>query len=83
MPIQLTPELTQYVQDQLSANTYSSQEELLVDALRIHRELSVRHMQLRNDIQEAMTALDAGEGRPHSMGDVKTRLAERFQREQT
>ncbi len=81
MALQLTPELTQYVQDQLAAKSYASQEELLMDALRIHRELSVRHLQLRSDIREAITSLDAGEGQPHSMDDVKTRLAERFQSE--
>ena len=79
MTLPLTPELTDYVREQLATNSYASQEELLVDALRVHRELSTRHSQLRNDIREAIASLDAGEGRPHSMGDVKNRLAERFE----
>ena len=79
MTLPLTRELTDYVREQLATNSYASQEELLVDALRVHRELSTRHTHLRNEIREAIASLDGGEGRPHSMDDVKDRLAERFQ----
>ena len=80
---QLSQELTQYVQDQLDSAQYDSEEDLLVDAIRIHRELSQRHKQLREDIQAGIASLDAGEGKPHSMDDVKARVADRFNSKST
>ena len=74
------PEIDAYVRDQLDSAEYASEHDLIVDAIRMHRELRTRHQQLRDDIRVGIESLDRGEGAPLDMDAIKAEVAERFNR---
>jgi putative addiction module CopG family antidote len=57
----LPPELGQFVQHQLAAGRYRSEQELVVDAVRVLREVEVRHQQFCDDVRVGMDQLQRGE----------------------
>jgi len=56
------PDLQEYVQHELASGRYASEGELLVEAVRFHRDRNVRLEQLREEIKTALEQLDRGEG---------------------
>ena len=73
------PEIDRYVREQLASNAYASEEELILDAIRIHRELACRHQKLRDDIRDALAELDRGEREPLDMDEIKAEVANAYQ----
>jgi putative addiction module CopG family antidote len=57
----LPPELGQFVQEQVAAGTYQTEQELVVHALRVLRELSAREQQFHDDVRVDMEHLQRGE----------------------
>ncbi len=57
-----SPELQQLVQAELATGEYASQEELLLQAMRLLADRSKRRQELRQELQIARDQLDRGEG---------------------
>ena len=57
----LPPELGQFVEQQLALGKYQSEEELVVDAVRVLREVEAQQRQFHGDIQLGIDQLERGE----------------------
>ena len=57
----LPPDLGQFVQEQVAAGRYQTEQELVVDAVRVLRELQVRQQQFHEDVRLGMEQLERGE----------------------
>lgn len=57
-----SPELQQLVQAELATGEYASQDELLLEAMRLLADRSKRRQELRQELQIARDQLDRGEG---------------------
>ena len=64
MPEQFPPEINEFVQAELAAGDYRSQDELVLDALRAFRELKLRHQGLLDEVRKATSQAERGELRP-------------------
>ena len=53
-----------FVQQELASQEYPSREDLVLDALRVLRELKTRHQQLREDVRRSIAQADRGETTP-------------------
>lgn len=78
MTVEIPPELEQYVQQELSKGEYRSEGELILDAVRVLRELKTRHEQLRRNIQSAIAQSDRGESEPLDIEAIKAEGRERL-----
>ena len=80
MTVEIPQELEQYVQQELAKGEYQSEDELILDAVRVLRELKTRHETLRQDVQTAIAQSDRGESEPLDIDAIKVegrkRLAE-------
>ena len=61
MPNTFPPEIEQFVQQELAGHVYKSRDDLVVDAVRVLRELKLRHQKLKDDVQQAIAQADRGE----------------------
>ena len=77
MTVEIPPELEQYVQQEIAGGQYRSERELILDAVRVLRELKSRHESLRQDVQLAITQSDRGESEPLDMEEIKTEARKR------
>ncbi|MGD9721059.1 MAG: type II toxin-antitoxin system ParD family antitoxin [Pirellulales bacterium] len=75
MPTQFTPEIDAFVQAQLAAGHYQTEQEVVLDALRAFRELSLRHQSLLDDVRNAIAQADAGQ--LHPLDTEKTKIEAR------
>ena len=66
------PDLLSFVQRELAAGAYSSEDELLLEGVRVLRELKLRHDQLRADVVHAIAQADRGETMPMDVEAIKT-----------
>ncbi len=57
----LPPELGRFVEEQLAAGRYQSEQELVVDAVRTLRDLEARQQQFHEDVRLGMEQLQRGE----------------------
>ena len=57
----LPPDLGQFVQEQVAAGRYETEQELVVDAVRVLRELQARQQQFHEDVRLGMEQLGRGE----------------------
>jgi len=57
----LPPELGQFVHEQVAAGRYQTEQELVVDAVRVLRELQARQQQFHEDVRLGMEQLQRGE----------------------
>ena len=55
------PELGEFVEQQLAAGRYHSEHELIVDAVRVLRDLQAQQEQFRDDVQRGMEQLERGD----------------------
>jgi putative addiction module CopG family antidote len=67
-------DVVDFVRQSLAAGEYGSEEELVVDAMRLLREVRQRREALRQDIQVAIEAMDTGQGRVWDVEDLKQQL---------
>jgi putative addiction module CopG family antidote len=73
----LPSDLAQFVSDQVGSGKYSSQSEVVLDALRLMRDRERRVAELRDEIAPALERLERGEGRELDVEDVIRRGMER------
>lgn len=57
----LPPDLGHFVQEQVAAGRYQTEQELVVDAVRVLRELQARQQQFHDDVRLGMEQLGRGE----------------------
>ncbi len=81
MTVQLPIDLADFVRGKVESGEYASEQDLLINAVHVLRELNRKHEQLRRDIQIGIDQLNSGEGRPLDIDRIKSegmkRLAER------
>jgi putative addiction module CopG family antidote len=70
----LPPELGQFVEQQLALGKYRSEQELVVDAVRVLREVEIQRQQFHNDVRLGMDQLDRGETNQYSLEQLRDRF---------
>ena len=55
-------DLTQFIQDELASGHYSSEQEVVQEAVRFFRESRERFRQLKDEIRQRIVGIDAGQG---------------------
>lgn len=70
----LPQDVQAFVDHAVSCGQYSSEAELLAQAVRVLREVTERHQALREDILEAIAELDADRGEPWDAEALKAEL---------
>jgi len=72
--ISLTPELEEYVRNQVSSGLYGSISEFMRDAVRIHRKQSLEHLvylkEMHTNLAQAAEEIDSGKIKPHNMQKI-------------
>ena len=68
------PELGEFVEQQLAAGRYQSEQELVVDAVRVLRDLQVQQEQFRDDVQQGMEQLERGEFNQYNEEGLRERF---------
>src|SRR5262245_5659946 len=63
-----------YVQQKIASGQFSSREELAAEAVRVYRDLELKHRQLESDIQAAIREADAGLVEPLDIDAIKAEL---------
>ena len=69
-----SPDLQQFVQDQLATGEFRDEEDLMQQALTVYRELRTRHDTLRADIESAIAQANRGEVAPLDIDAIKAEL---------
>ena len=63
MNVDLPADVEGYLRDAVASGQFTSEEELLAEAVRMHRERASRLRSLKADLDAAIDSLDRGEGR--------------------
>ena len=58
------PDIERFVQQELAGGEYSSREDLIVDALRVLRQVKTRHTELRDKVRHSIAQAERGEMMP-------------------
>lgn len=72
----LPADLEQYVGGKVASGAFGSREELLVEAVRIYRELDARHALLKADVRAAVEQADRGMSKPLDVEAIKQELSD-------
>jgi antitoxin ParD1/3/4 len=82
MNISLTPELEQFVDEQVSSGQYQSPSEVVINALSALKEAEAARIrdleELQTQLRVGITQLDRGEGKPWDAEQMKQHLRERL-----
>ena len=70
----LPPELGQFVEQQLASGKYLSEQELVVDAVRVLREVEAQQRQFHEEVQLGMDQLERGESNEYSLQQLRERF---------
>lgn len=69
-------DVEQYFQSQVSLGVFPSREAIVIDAVRLHREMQERRARLKADIQIAIDESDRGLGTPLDVEEICRELDE-------
>ncbi|MFO0898926.1 MAG: type II toxin-antitoxin system ParD family antitoxin [Pirellulales bacterium] len=69
--VSLPSELTAYLNQEVASGRYASPSDVVVEAVRMHREIRDQYEQLRAQVQEAVAQADRGELRPLDVEWIK------------
>jgi antitoxin ParD1/3/4 len=82
MPIKLSPDLEQYVNEKLSSGRYKCEDDLIAEAIRVMRSvdkmLPSAQDDLRREIQLGLDDLDEGRVSDWNVDQMKERLLEKL-----
>jgi putative addiction module CopG family antidote len=70
----LPPELGQFVEQQLALGKYQSEQELVVDAVRVLREVEAQQRQFQIDVQLGIEQLERGQANEYSLDELRDRF---------
>ena len=76
----LPPELEQFVAEEVAAGHYGSEQELVVSAVRVLRDVRARHEQFREDVRLGMEQLERGEFTEYDEAGLRSRFEQLKQR---
>jgi antitoxin ParD1/3/4 len=76
MNAQLPAELEQYVEAKVATGEFASRDALVLEAVRLYRELELRHELLKADIQLAIKQSDEGMSAPLDVQAIQRELTE-------
>ncbi len=77
-PGSLPTDLADYVAHEVAQGRYVDSEQLVIEALRVHRELRRQHEELRTLVQQAIAEGDRGELAPLDVEAIIARGRERL-----
>lgn len=69
-----SPDIEQYVQQKVASGQFASSEEFALEAMRLYRDLEVRHELLRGDVQAALDEAEKGLSEPLDVDAIKKEL---------
>jgi antitoxin ParD1/3/4 len=69
--VSLPSDLTAYLNQEVASGRYASPNDVVVEAVRLHREIRDQYEQLRSQVQEAVAQADRGELRPLDVEWIK------------
>ncbi len=72
------PDIEQFVRQELAGEEYGSRDDLIVDALRVLREVKGRHEKLRDEVRHSIAQADRGEVSPLDTDRTKAEARRRF-----
>lgn len=81
MSVSLPPDLEQFVRQELASGGYTSEDEILLEGLRLLQKRKKRLQHLQNDIQIGLDQLDQGEGALLDMEVVRAKVTQRLNEE--
>lgn len=61
-PASVPSDIAQFIEQEIASGRYRSEDELVLDAVKVLRELKERHRRLSDDIQQGIRELDEGHG---------------------
>ena len=76
MTVPLPADLEQYVEEKVAAGEFASRDALVLEAVRLYRELELRHDLLKADIQAALKQSEQGMSAPLDMEAIQRELVE-------
>jgi putative addiction module CopG family antidote len=76
----LPPDLGQFVEQQVAAGNYRSEEELVISAVRVLKDVRARQRQFAEDVRLGMEQLDRGEFNEYDEAGLRRRFDELKQR---
>ena len=76
----MPPDLGQFVEQQVAAGNYHSEEELVVSAVRVLRDVQAQQRQFAEDVRLGMEQLDRGEFSEYDEAGLRKRFDELKQR---
>ena len=72
------PQVRQFVEQELASGSYQSEDELVIEALQVFRELKSRHQRLRTDVQESIAQAERGAVKPLDTEATKAEARRQF-----
>ena len=69
-----TADIEDYVREKIATGEFSSREELVIEAIRVYRELEAGHAQLKSEVQKRIEQADRGEVGPLNIDEIKREL---------
>jgi Arc/MetJ-type ribon-helix-helix transcriptional regulator len=73
---QYPPEIGEFVEKQIALGQYQSEDDLVVDAIRIMREVQVQQQQFAEDVRQGMEQLERGEFNRYDENGLRKRFEE-------
>jgi len=78
MPDAFPPNIEQFVRRELVSHEYPSREDLVLDAVRVLRELKTSHERLRDDVRHSIAQAERGEVGPLDTEATKAQARRRL-----
>lgn len=79
MALELPPELAEYVKRAITSGRFDSEEELVLEGIRLLREHDLKLQRLREDLAPALERLENGGGDELDFDALKARCRERLE----
>ena len=74
----LPDDVRQFVDAEVSSGNYGAAEDVVLDALRVFREIRSRHAELSQHIAPSIAQADRGEAQPLNVEELKQRVRARL-----
>lgn len=78
MTISLTPDLQQYVDNQVRDGRFASADAAVAEAVRMMKEREEKLAWLRREVQKGVDQLDRGEGAPLDIEEIKAEVRGKY-----
>jgi putative addiction module CopG family antidote len=78
MSVTLPPDIQEFVRQAIANGEFANEDDVLIAGVRALRELKSRHESLRREIQVAVNEMDAGQGEPWDLDEIKQELGQQL-----